>query len=284
MAVSAVRAHLEDGTLLRKVIDGSRYVLHELNFEVNDEGFQAEGIDDSRSLFMQLVLNKNGFEDFECGSDMKFGLSVQNLHDVFKCSFLGDSMTFSAEKGGENLFVDFESKREDRESTFSIKLIDQSNFESLGDLGVDLNPDFTVTMNSAVLNRFITTFAQMAKNTIIKFKVEETSLEMEITNVDLIENGSSINHRLCQEPNRGLEISQDGEIPLYSEDFDANALAKICKCTPVSQNVTLYFAQDQPLCIEYGLGDLGYIRYRVTGTIAAENIGTQMSQLISQSQ
>lgn len=283
-ATASVRAHIEDGSILQKVIDAARYALHEVNFSVDGEGFFGEGIDDSRSLVVQIKLRKQGFEDFDCVSELNLGLSLQNLHDVFRCSFVGDSMTFSAEKGGENLFVDFESKQEDRESTFSIKLMDQSNFDNMGDVDFDLQPEFSVTMNSAVLNRFVTEFANMSKSAEIKIKVDETSLELIPRKLDLIEEGSTINHRICESPGKALEISQDGDAESYSAIFSVASLQKMCKAHSISEQATLYFSEGRPLCIHFNLGDLGYIRYHLVPTVEAEDIGTQMSQMISQSQ
>lgn len=246
--------------------------------------FFGEGIDDSRSLVVQLKLRKQGFEDFDCASEMNLGVSLQNLHDVFRCGFAGDSMTLSAEKGGENLFIDFESKQDDRESTFSVKLMDQSNFDTMGDMDFSPEPQFTVTMNSAVLNRFVTEFANMSKSAEIKITVDETSLELEPRKLDLIEEGSTINHRICESPGKALTISKDGDAESYSAIFSVASLQKMCKAHSISEQATLYFSDGRPLCIHFDLGDLGYIRYHLVSTVEAEDIGTQMSQMISQSQ
>jgi len=263
MAASAelFSATLDDGMIFRRIIEGARHICHELNFTVSDEGIRASGMDDTRGVFVDLKLNCDGFEEFQLNANTSVGLDLNMLSEVLKIGFEGDSLQLQAADGEDFMTVVHRAKGEDRESVFTLRLLDQANMDEVNPPNIRAN--YEVEMNSGVLANIVNKFSQMAGK--MEIEVSEKDVKFSFLNVDLLD--GTITRVASTKPKKELQIKpKNQKSKSLTQVFPLQTWAKFMKSAPVSDIVKLYFSSaEEPCIIEYDLNDLGYLRFYAVG-------------------
>lgn len=270
MAVSGsiMEARLSNGEIFQKLIDGARSVVHELNFKCTQEGLRANSMDDSSTIYIDIALNAEGFDEYFCedGDDQKIGLNLEYFQKAMKVGFNGDSLFLRYLHNDENLHVTWTSNGDERESEFQCRLMDQSILE---DYPTPQNDKaFVVDMNSHVLSKIINSYASMA--TSVEFTVDRKSLKLAILGVDLLD--GIVNHHIGNREGHELTIEKRSDIDSICQTFKLGSWVKFMKSASLSHSVRLIFTgEDSPCIVEYSMGDLGHVRFFVTPDIPMDD-------------
>lgn len=101
-------AKLNEGLLIKKLIDSIKDLVSDINLEVSSIGISLQAMDSSHVALVTLHLSSEGFEEYRCDKQMVLGVSISNLAKVLKCGGNDDSLTLSCEDDSK-LKVKFEN-------------------------------------------------------------------------------------------------------------------------------------------------------------------------------
>ncbi|KAL4448812.1 hypothetical protein ABPG77_007529, partial [Micractinium sp. CCAP 211/92] len=130
-------ARLVQGIMLKKVLEATKELIQEANFEVSTGGINLQVIvagramDSSHVSLVALTLRSDGFEHFRCDRNFSMGLNLNNMDKMLKCAGKEDVITIKAEDGGDTVTFLFETPNQERVSEFELKLMDITS-ENLG--------------------------------------------------------------------------------------------------------------------------------------------------------
>ncbi len=102
-------AKLNEGLLIKKLIDSIKDLVSDINLEINPMGISLQAMDSSHVALVTLNLSSEGFEEYRCDKPMTLGVSISNLAKVLRCGGNEDSLTLSCEEDPSKLKVKFEN-------------------------------------------------------------------------------------------------------------------------------------------------------------------------------
>jgi proliferating cell nuclear antigen len=79
-------ARLVQGNLLKKLCDGLKDLVTEVNLDVSSTGIQCQAMDSSHVCLVATQLRADGFDHFRCDRNLTLGVSIPNLAKVLKCA------------------------------------------------------------------------------------------------------------------------------------------------------------------------------------------------------
>jgi hypothetical protein len=91
------------------VLEATRELITEANFEVTASGISLQAMDSSHVSLVALTLRSDGFEHFRCDRTFSMGMNLNNMAKMLKCAANDDSIHMKAEDGGDMVTFTFES-------------------------------------------------------------------------------------------------------------------------------------------------------------------------------
>eukprot|EP00887_Chlorella_sp_A99_P007377 scaffold2.g7377.t1 len=107
-------ARLVQGSLLKKVLEATKELIQEANFEVSSTGITLQAMDSSHVSLVALNLRSDGFEHFRCDRSFSMGLNLNNMAKMLKCAGNDDIITMKAADNGDTVSFVFEAPSEPR--------------------------------------------------------------------------------------------------------------------------------------------------------------------------
>eukprot|EP00771_Trimastix_marina_P002552 gnl/Trimastix_PCT/3690.p1 GENE.gnl/Trimastix_PCT/3690~~gnl/Trimastix_PCT/3690.p1 ORF type:complete len:261 (+),score=92.68 gnl/Trimastix_PCT/3690:51-833(+) len=244
----------EQANILKKLVEAIRELAEQVSFDVSPRGISLQAMDQSRVSLVLMQLNADSFSHFRCDRNFPIGLNLKNLAKILKCANNDDKLTLKAEDNGDALILIFEcANNEDKVSTYELKLIEIDCEQ----LGVGAND------HKAVVNLAAPEFQLVCRNLMVigDTVIIETTKEGITFSVAGEDSSGSITLKQSQPVDDdvvGTSIELEKTVQMT---FALKFLNLFCKATPLSDGVQLSMSPDQPLCVEYTIGDLGYLRY-----------------------
>jgi proliferating cell nuclear antigen len=103
------QARLEQGIILKKIVEAMKELVNSVNIEVSGSGLSIQAMDSSHVALVSLNLNENGFQKYRCLKDMTLGLNIQNLSKIMKCAGHDDIITMQADEDPSSITFIFEN-------------------------------------------------------------------------------------------------------------------------------------------------------------------------------
>ena len=103
------QARLEQGVLLKKIVEAIKELVTSVNIDVNPSGISVQAMDSSHVALVSLTLKEDGFQNFRCDRAMTLGLNITNLAKIMKCAGNDDIITLKAEEEPSTITFIFES-------------------------------------------------------------------------------------------------------------------------------------------------------------------------------
>ena len=69
---------LLQGEIFRKIISSIQDLVTDGNFQVDSDCISLQGMDTSHVSLVNLILKKDGFEDFRCDRDLTLGINFKS--------------------------------------------------------------------------------------------------------------------------------------------------------------------------------------------------------------
>ena len=102
-------AKLNEGLLIKKLIDSIKDLVSDINLDISPMGISLQAMDSSHVALVTLSLSSEGFEEYRCDKQMTLGVSISNLAKVLRCGGNDDALTLSCEEEPSKLKVKFEN-------------------------------------------------------------------------------------------------------------------------------------------------------------------------------
>ena len=103
------QAKLEQGIVLKKIIEAIKELVSTVNIDVSSAGLSIQAMDSSHVALVALNLKENGFTNFRALKNMTLGLNIQNLSKIMKCAGNDDIISMKAEEDPSSMTFIFEN-------------------------------------------------------------------------------------------------------------------------------------------------------------------------------
>jgi len=260
-----LEARLQQGQLLKKLIEALKDLVQEGNFEWTASGMHFQGLDTAHVSLIDVIIRHDGFEFFRCDRNMTLGINLTQLSKVMKCSSNDDAITLKAEESAETLVLVFDSVGNARVSEFEMKLMDieQSQLQI-----PDLEYHAVVKMPSSEFQRICRDLAAIGDSVTISASKEgvKFSTKGDIGNgqITLRQNAA------VDEATNAVTIEMQEPVTLT---FALRYLNFFAKAASVADKVSLSLTNGSPIVVEYQVEDKGHIRYFLAPKIDDEDEG-----------
>jgi len=256
-------ARLQQGNLLKKILESIKDLVTEANFDCNSSGISLQAMDSSHVSLVAMLLRAEGFDPYRCDRNLSLGINLGSMSKILKCSGANDIITIKAEDtGADNVTFIFESQDNDRVSDFQLKLMDIDSEH----LGIpETNYDVNLKMPSSEFQRICRDLATMGDSVTVTCSKEGVKFsaggEIGSGNINLKPTASA------DKEEEAIVIDLNQAVTLT---FALRYLNLFTKATPLSPSVSLSFSKDVPLLVEYKILDVGYARFYLAPKISED--------------
>jgi proliferating cell nuclear antigen len=112
------QARLEQGILLKKIIEAIKELVTTVNIDVSGSGLSIQAMDSSHVALVALNLKEDGFQNYRALKNQTLGLNIQNLSKIMKCAGNDDIITMKADEDPSSMTFVFESSSKTSDFTF----------------------------------------------------------------------------------------------------------------------------------------------------------------------
>lgn len=88
-----LQARLVQGGLLKKVLDATKDLVTDANFDCSQDGFALQAMDSSHVSLVSLKLRSDGFEHYRCDRNLSMGMNLKNMVKMLNCANNDDIIT-----------------------------------------------------------------------------------------------------------------------------------------------------------------------------------------------
>ncbi|KAK7320287.1 hypothetical protein VNO77_29621 [Canavalia gladiata] len=250
---------LVQGSLLKKVVEAVRDVVHNANLYCSSSGFSLQFIDSSHVALVSILLRPEGFEHYRCDRNISMGINLNNMSKILRCAGNDDIITVRAEDGTACLNLMFESPTQDKISDFEMNLMDIKSEH----LEIKEKYNAIVKMPSADFYRICRDLSSIGD--IVTISVTKEGLKFSSTTGDI--GAASRQNNVVDKPEEATVIKMDEPV---SSKFALRYLKSFTKATPLSNTVTISLSKKLPIEVEYKIAEIGYVRFYLAPKIEDE--------------
>lgn len=249
-----LEARLNQGSLMKKVVDAVRELVTDANLDCNESGIGLQAMDSSHVALITFLLRSDGFEEYRCDRNIPMGINFATFSKLLKCSGNDDSITLKADDEGDTLNLIFESPKNDRVSEYDMKLM-AIDMEHLGIPDPDY--DATITMSASEFQRICRDLSVIS---------ESVTIEAAKDGVKFSAEGEMGSGTIQLKQTAGVDNDDAGATLIemnkpVSLTFSLKYFNMFAKATPLSGSVSMHMQEELPIMIEYKIEDIGYLRY-----------------------
>mmetsp|Transcript_28984 Transcript_28984/g.63812 ORF Transcript_28984/g.63812 Transcript_28984/m.63812 type:complete len:261 (+) Transcript_28984:32-814(+) len=248
-------ARLQQGVLLKRVVDAIKDLCKDVNFDCDDSGLSLQAMDSAHVSLVSFQLKASAFQHFKCDRPRSLGIAVETLAKIFKICGSEDFVTMKAEDEGDVLLFTFEDTKSDKMSDFELKLMDIES-EHLGIPEQEYK--CTIKMPSSELQKVLRDLSQFGET--IAISVTKEGIRFSVQGDTGTANVLLKQRTNTDKPDEQIKIQMTEAVEL---SFALRYLNLFAKATPLCDQVTMRISPDVPLTVEYGLGseDSGHLRF-----------------------
>jgi proliferating cell nuclear antigen len=262
-------ARLDQGSVLKKLVDSIKDLANEANWEVDANGIRMQAMDSSHVCIIAFDLDAKKFDKYTCDAPQTFGVNLANLSKILKCSSNDDKITMKLEgPSADELKFAFESG--DRTSDFTLKLM-QIECEQLG-IPDNQEYDVVAEIPSTDYARIVRDLSTIGDNFVVTGTTAtdadsappslKFSTSGEIGTASMTLKGGAPTEPSSVRPtgagNEGTSIAVKEPTVL---SFSARYLSSFSKGSALSGSTTISMSKDTPMCVRFAIGDIGSLKY-----------------------
>ncbi|CAK0780320.1 hypothetical protein CVIRNUC_005011 [Coccomyxa viridis] len=246
-------ARLDQGVLLKKLLEAMKELVSDANFECSPQALSLQAMDTSHVALVQMTLRSDGFAHFRCDRNISMGMNLANMSKCLKCAGNDDIITMKAEDTGDSVTFLFESPGQERHSDFELKLMDIDSEQ----LGIpDTEYSATVKMPSSEFQRIVKDLSTIGEAVLISVSKDgikfSTSGDIGSANISVRQNTN------VDKPEDATVIDLQEPVSL---SFALRYLNSFAKASPLSSQVSLRMSKELPLVVQYRIVDMGEINF-----------------------
>jgi len=242
----------ENSKILKSIIETLSALIEETQLIVTPEGFHIKAMDPSKSCMVSLSIEKENFDEFECGLPCKLCLSLDDFDKILRRSTNNDQLVLSYKEEEQRIKIQIIPEGATYSRTFYLALLD-----------IDYEEVPVENLNRIV---FHTKFC-LDINFLIQ-AVKDAEIYSDVFSIKSIQGqglefyslGSigEMRYKISPEdiPNLDLEIIEES-----CDSFSIDFLKKITKIHTIADEVDISLRTDHPLKMEISILEGGELLY-----------------------
>ncbi len=242
----------------QKLIECMKEILMDVNWEFDETGIKVLCMDGSHVSLINMKLEKENFEYYECISTIKVGINMGIFTKLIKTAGNNDAITLCITKECPNdLIIIIENNDKGVKTKFDLKLLD------IDDKNITIpntTPDIIITMPSQDLQRLFRDFMIISD----VLNVEATSQYLKLSgDGDFASRETVIRNSLSNNDNGQIITSSNNEddMKIYGK-FSLKYLNLFTKgSTNMCSVVEIMLKNQYPILIKYAVASLGHITF-----------------------
>lgn len=228
-------------TAIKSVFEVLKDILNDVNFIFDKNGVRVSTLDTAHVTFINLFLDCNSFEYYECPTKIIAGLNISNTFKILKMIGNNDTLTIECNDSETMEFV-IENSQKKSKTHFKMKLLDIN--EDTYDLN-NLSFDVSTIMQSIVLQRIIRDMYNFSEIVNIRRNAKTITFSCK---GDFVDQTTEIE---CLD-------EFDGEINF---DYSLKYINMFTKATNICSSVTLSQNSEGTTVFKYCIANLGEIDF-----------------------
>lgn len=284
-----LEAQVQLASLWKRLVECVNGLVNEANFECNPGGLSIQAMDSSHVALVHLLLRDDCFVKYQCERNSILGLNLASLSKVLKIVENTDSLTLRHDEDSDVVTILTENTEKTRRCEYQLKLL-EIEAESMGIPEMDYRS--TVTLSSAEFAKIVRDMAIF--NDIVTIDISKEGVKFSAAGdvgqaytflqaTGVADRGgrrevkSDVKSEVKDEQNNddddvplarkyskaeaaaiGVEVQMEEPITM---SFALRFMGIFAKGSTLSERVTLKFARDSPCMVEYGIDNVGYLRY-----------------------
>ncbi|XP_055350461.1 proliferating cell nuclear antigen-like [Paramacrobiotus metropolitanus] len=245
-------AKLDSASVFKKVIDAIKDLIGDTSWDCTNTGMSLQSMDSSHVALVNVLMRSEGFDSYKCSRNISMGISLNSMAKVLKCAGNEDSITISHDSNSNVVSFAFHNLEAERAAEFELKLMNIDT-EHLGIPETEY--DCIIKLPSLELKRICQDLTQFGDSVNIACAKSEVKFE---TTGDIGKGNIRLAARKLSKAEQEITIEMENPVSLI---FAIKYLNFFTRATPLSDTVRLCMSNNHPLCIEYPLPSIGYIRY-----------------------
>lgn len=227
---------------IKSVFEVLKDIMSDVNLVFTPEGVSICTLDNSHVTFVDMVLNADNFEQYECKTRTLAGLNLLNTFKILKTITNNDTLTMSISEKCELIDIKIENEQKHTNTVFSLKLLDL-NDEVYDKPSIDMK--YHTIIQSTVFQRIIRDMSALADKVCIKrfgnkiiFKCDGDFVTQE------------------------TEIECSDKIDTHIEDiYSLKYINMFIKATSICSNIEIIQSDAGPIAFKYSIANLGVITF-----------------------
>jgi len=249
-----LKAKLDKASTLQKVVKALVDIVKEANFEFTESGIRVQAMDGAHVAIVLLILNPDGFDEYECDQNITLGLNLKDVLDVLKCANNEDPVyIYYNDEVDSRIIFEFEGNSQIAKYSLSIINLEEESLSV-----PDMTYATTINMDSSHFQRICRDMKVWGEH------VQINTLKNKTIQFQTV--GDKGNANITLSSNDGGD--EDGTIIEVSEEvegsFGLNYLNYFTKATPLSDRVSIGLSSGIPLSVTFKIGEkLGEIVFHL---------------------
>ncbi|CAE7821991.1 PCNA [Symbiodinium sp. CCMP2592] len=236
-------AQLQQAGLFKKVAESMKDLCKEVNFDCSERGMQVQSMDSSHVALVSLMLRESAFAEFKCERPVSLGMNVDSLTKILKMT--GPSDTLKIRHRGDTDVVNFQCEgSDDRISEFDLKLfqIENEHMEI-----PEQHYKVVAKLPSSEFQKICRDLKEFGET--LHLTGDKDGLKFVVSG-DIGSGNVLLKPRETEKPEEKVSLTVHEPV---TAAFALRYLVNFSKASPLCGSVTLGFAPDAPLLVQYDL-------------------------------
>lgn len=233
---------------IRILFESLKTMLSDVNFRGDNNGLKLTAIDGSQNAIINLILNNERFEHYECRKPVNIGLNLMSVFKILKSIKNADTISFTILESDSN-YLYIITENTDKKTTISskVKLLDID--EKIYTIP-DITFDSCITMSSSDFQSYISELAVISN----EVEIESTNNNLQLkARGDFAEQTIKINENNTYD-NTDINKKEYGK-------YNIKFIQLFTKSTNLCGTVEIFLKTGNPFTLVYNVANLGQIKY-----------------------
>lgn len=246
----SVMIKLENSKVLKSIVETLASIIDEVNIVITPNEFSIKAMDPSRICLLQLTMEKENFDEYNCSKECNIGLNLDDLDKIMKRSSANDTITLSYQEEDRKIKIKMQKGETERARTFGLVLID-----------VDIED---VPMDNLLKTEYPSSWS--FDPDILVEAIKDAEIYSDVLNIEAIE---KIGLKFTSSGQIGemeyqLDLDEFIDVDLSKTQkgaFSITFLKSVMKLANITENLKIFLKGDHPLQMLFNLLEGAELNY-----------------------
>lgn len=240
---------------IKNIVKLIHAIIDQANFGFYPEGIKISTMDQSHVSFVDILIPKEFFSNYNCGSGFIKGINLKYLIQILNHLNKDDDLIMIFENNCDEIDIKFINSKYSK--FYTLKLLD---IESEGLTIPELEDMSIITLSSNYFNNIINDFNDIG--TQIRFKILKDKRK-----ISLKCDGEMTNLKMLLH-DEDIETDNLQDIELY---YNIKHIQTFTKFYVLNSKIEINIGNDLPIILKYSIMNTGYINYYIAPKLEDED-------------